>query len=149
MSGGVDSSVSLRLLASSHAELDRLRAEGYHHPSLGGEHDLSAVFMRNWSRLQSEQDHHSFEDDCEWEKDWEDVQRVCRQLGVPCRLVSAYNTSGYERRWKPHLTNPFDALAYASGQMDLSHEYWLQVFEPAIEEWQAGRTPNPDVSCNR
>lgn len=34
-------------------------------------------------------------------------------------------------------------------QIDLSHEYWLQVFEPAIGEWQAGRTPNPDVSCNR
>lgn len=44
---------------------------------------LSAVFMRNWSSDAS--------DDlqgCEWEKDWEDVQRVCKMLDVPCSMVS-------------------------------------------------------------
>lgn len=34
-------------------------------------------------------------------------------------------------------------------QIDLSNEYWLQVFEPSINAWQSGQTPNPDVSCNR
>lgn len=37
----------------------------------------------------------------------------------------------------------------SDAQIDLSNEYWLQVFEPSIEAWQSGQTPNPDVSCNR
>ncbi|KAJ9092795.1 hypothetical protein QFC21_006670 [Naganishia friedmannii] len=106
MSGGVDSSVTLALLTdpaiTSHLSLD-----------------ISAVFMRNWSPLQNEVDHHSFETDCEWEKDWEDVRRVCKMRDVKAELV------------------------------DLSNEYWLQVFEPSINAWQSGQTPNPDVSCNR
>lgn len=58
---------------------------------------------------------------CEWEKDWEDVRTICRESlgGV-----------------KPEL-------------MDLSREYWAQVFEPALESFCAGVTPNPDVTCNR
>ncbi|KAJ9119027.1 hypothetical protein QFC22_003517 [Naganishia vaughanmartiniae] len=106
MSGGVDSSVTLALLTdpaiTSHLSLD-----------------ISAVFMRNWSPLQNEVDHHSFETDCEWEKDWEDVRRVCKMRDVDAELI------------------------------DLSNEYWLQVFEPSINAWQSGQTPNPDVSCNR
>lgn len=34
-------------------------------------------------------------------------------------------------------------------QIDLSREYWLRVFEPAISDWAGGVTPNPDISCNR
>ncbi|KAI5449349.1 hypothetical protein NCC49_004754 [Naganishia albida] len=106
MSGGVDSSVTLALLTdpaiTSHLDLD-----------------ISAVFMCNWSPLQNEVDHHSFETDCEWEKDWEDVKEVCKARGVKAELI------------------------------DLSNEYWLQVFEPSISAWQSGKTPNPDVSCNR
>lgn len=75
MSGGVDSSVTLALLTdpenTSHLDLD-----------------ISAVFMRNWSPLQNEVDHHSFETDCEWEKDWEDVKEVCKVRGVKAELVS-------------------------------------------------------------
>jgi hypothetical protein len=37
----------------------------------------------------------------------------------------------------------------ARSQIDLSKEYWMNVFEPAIDAWQAGETPNPDVGCNR
>lgn len=33
--------------------------------------------------------------------------------------------------------------------MDLSTEYWNQVFAPALDDWQRGTTPNPDVACNR
>jgi hypothetical protein len=33
-------------------------------------------------------------------------------------------------------------------QVDLSQEYWLDVFEPSITAWQTGQTPNPDVACN-
>jgi len=47
------------------------------------DYDLSAVFMRNWdTRDESGSDH-----GCEWEKDWEDVRRVCRVLDIPCKMV--------------------------------------------------------------
>ncbi|BGO97723.1 hypothetical protein NBRC10513v2_001718 [Rhodotorula toruloides] len=58
---------------------------------------------------------------CEWERDWEDVRTVCRE-----------NLGGL----KPRL-------------VDLSREYWSHVFEPALEGWAAGVTPNPDVTCNQ
>ncbi|KAG8725487.1 hypothetical protein FRC09_015780 [Ceratobasidium sp. 395] len=56
MSGGVDSSVTAALLAKQ-------------------DYDLSAVFMRNWDT----RDESGSDIGCEWEKDWEDVQRVCRE----------------------------------------------------------------------
>ncbi|GAA5996240.1 tRNA-5-taurinomethyluridine 2-sulfurtransferase [Rhodotorula paludigena] len=98
MSGGVDSSVAARLL----------QEQGY---------DVSPVFMRNWDTL----DEQSGSGGCEWERDWDDVQRVCRE-----------HLGGVE----PEL-------------VDLSRDYWAQVFEPALEEWAAGVTPNPDVTCNQ
>ncbi|KAH6902405.1 5-methylaminomethyl-2-thiouridylate-methyltransferase [Coprinopsis sp. MPI-PUGE-AT-0042] len=96
MSGGVDSSVAALLLAQK-------------------DYDLSAVYMRNWDT----RDESGTDKGCEWEKDWEDVERVCRKLDVPVTLV------------------------------DLSKEYWNRVFAPSLELWQAGSTPCPDVSCNR
>ncbi|PAV23972.1 tRNA 5-methylaminomethyl-2-thiouridylate-methyltransferase [Pyrrhoderma noxium] len=96
MSGGVDSSVTARLLAEK-------------------DYDLSAVYMRNWDT----RDETGTDKGCEWEKDWEDVQRVCRQLDIPHKLI------------------------------DLSKEYWNNVFEPSLRLWEAGQTPNPDVMCNR
>ncbi|KAG8875849.1 hypothetical protein FRC20_002879 [Serendipita sp. 405] len=98
MSGGVDSSVTASILARSEKSLD-----------------LSAIFMRNWDT----RDESGTEKGCEWEKDWEDVQRVCKLLDIPCRMI------------------------------DLSREYWNRVFQPALEVWSHGQTPNPDVSCNR
>ncbi|KAK0211261.1 tRNA methyl transferase-domain-containing protein [Desarmillaria ectypa] len=96
MSGGVDSSVAARLLAKQ-------------------DFDLSAVFMRNWDT----RDESGTDEGCEWKKDWEDVQRVCKVLDIPCRMI------------------------------DLSREYWNRVFEPSLNVWEAGLTPNPDVWCNR
>lgn len=73
--------------------------------------------MRNWDTL----DEASGSGGCEWEKDWADVERICRESlgGVKPQLV------------------------------DLSKEYWTNVFEQALEAWSAGVTPNPDVACNR
>jgi len=34
-------------------------------------------------------------------------------------------------------------------QRNFSHEYWQQVFEHFLAEYAAGRTPNPDILCNR
>lgn len=56
---------------------------------------------------------------CMWEKDVEDAMQVCDQLGIPLNTV------------------------------DLSREYWDGVFTNFLEEYQAGRTPNPDVLCNQ
>ena len=106
MSGGVDSSLCASLLRRS-----------------PGKYDLRAVFMRNWNTLEESEE---FEpgsggaNGCEWQKEWEDVQKVCRHLGnIPVELK------------------------------DLSREYWNTVFEPALDCWAQGKTPNPDVSCNR
>ncbi|KAF9077707.1 tRNA-specific 2-thiouridylase [Rhodocollybia butyracea] len=96
MSGGVDSSVAARLLANQ-------------------DYDLSAIFMRNWDT----RDESGSDKGCEWEKDWEDVQRVCKSLGIPCSMI------------------------------DLSKEYWNRIFQPALDVWESGSTPNPDVWCNR
>ena len=80
MSGGVDSSVTAKLLAddvsvSSHtALLFNDVVQGY---------DLSAVFMRNWDT----RDESGSDEGCEWKKDWQDVQRVCRMLDIPVQMV--------------------------------------------------------------
>lgn len=97
MSGGVDSSVAACLLAER-------------------DYDLSAIFMRNWD---THDETGSDRGSCEWEKDWEDVQRVCRQMDIPCTMI------------------------------DLTKEFWNNVFQPALHLWETGATPNPDVWCNR
>lgn len=33
--------------------------------------------------------------------------------------------------------------------VNFSHEYWDSVFEHFLAEYRAGRTPNPDILCNR
>lgn len=53
--------------------------------SIAQDYDLSAVYMRNWDT----RDEFANDKGCEWEKDWEDVQRVCKQLDIPCELVLA------------------------------------------------------------
>ncbi|WFD34350.1 tRNA-5-taurinomethyluridine 2-sulfurtransferase [Malassezia cuniculi] len=85
--------------------------------------DVRAVYMRNWSTLDesgSMVPGSGGAEGCEWQKEWADVQKVCRQLGnMPVELVN------------------------------LSREYWIDVFEPALSLWADGVTPNPDVACNR
>jgi len=88
--------------------------------------------MRNWDS----RDETATEIGCEWEKDWEDVQRVCRILDIPCKMVCLLIEMGC----------PSSDLRM---QVDLSREYWSRVFEPSLEAWESGNTPNPDVSCNR
>lgn len=56
---------------------------------------------------------------CTAEEDYEDVKRVCNKLGIP------YFSVNY------------------------SKEYYQRVFQYFLEEYKAGRTPNPDVMCNR
>ena len=56
---------------------------------------------------------------CSASADLADAQSVCDALGLPLRTVN------------------------------LSHEFWEQVFEEFLAEIRAGRTPNPDVVCNQ
>lgn len=56
---------------------------------------------------------------CSAAEDWQDVQDCCQHLGVPCYAV------------------------------DFSQEYRERVFSVFLSEYRAGRTPNPDVLCNR
>ena len=39
--------------------------------------------MRNWDT----RDESGTDKGCEWERDWQDVQSVCRKLDLPCELV--------------------------------------------------------------
>ncbi|MFD1887569.1 tRNA 2-thiouridine(34) synthase MnmA [Paenibacillus wenxiniae] len=56
---------------------------------------------------------------CTAEDDAEDVRRVCEQIGIP------YYTVNFEK------------------------EYYDKVFAYFLDEYKRGRTPNPDVMCNR
>lgn len=56
---------------------------------------------------------------CTVDGDWLQVRETCQQLGIPCERVN------FEK------------------------EYWTQVFEPMLEQYQNGLTPNPDIGCNK
>lgn len=58
-------------------------------------------------------------ENCTAEADYEDVKRVCNALGIPYYSVN-----------------------YAK-------EYYDRVFKYFLQEYREGRTPNPDVLCNR
>ena len=42
-----------------------------------------------------------------------------------------------------------DELDIALHSVNFATEYWDRVFEYFLEEYKAGRTPNPDIMCNR
>lgn len=92
MSGGVDSSVAALLL----------KEQGL---------DVIGVFMKNW-------DEENEDGVCSAATDFDDVRRVCDQIGIPYYSVN------------------------------FAREYYDRVFSVFLGEYNAGRTPNPDVLCN-
>jgi tRNA-specific 2-thiouridylase len=56
---------------------------------------------------------------CAAAQDLEDARQVCARLGIELKTVS------------------------------FAAEYWNRVFRQFLDEYRAGRTPNPDVVCNR
>lgn len=56
---------------------------------------------------------------CAAAEDMADAQKVCDSLGIPLHTVN------------------------------FAAEYWDNVFEHFLSEYRAGRTPNPDIMCNR
>ncbi|PID70776.1 tRNA 2-thiouridine(34) synthase MnmA [bacterium DOLZORAL124_38_8] len=91
LSGGVDSSVTAKLLVD----------QG---------HEVIGVFMKNWDEGGP---------DCTATQDASDALMVAQKIGIP-----------------------FEAVNYAK-------EYWDDVFEYFLKENKAGRTPNPDILCNK
>ncbi len=56
---------------------------------------------------------------CPWKQDYQDAKRVATQLDIPFKTY------------------------------DFQKEYRQKVVDYMIEEYQAGRTPNPDIMCNQ
>lgn len=56
---------------------------------------------------------------CTADQDFEDVRRICDAIDIPYYSVN------------------------------FAREYWEKVFSIFLEEYKAGRTPNPDVLCNK
>jgi tRNA-specific 2-thiouridylase len=57
--------------------------------------------------------------DCPWEQDQADAEAVCNHLGIPFRSVN------------------------------FEEEYKNKVVDYFLREYEAGRTPNPDIMCNK
>ena len=96
LSGGVDSSVALRLLLEEGA-------------------DVTAYYLKVWL----EDEVQTFGGDCPWEEDLRFVRATCDAVGVPVDIVS------------------------------LQTEYYERIVEHVLAELCAGRTPSPDIFCNR
>ncbi len=45
--------------------------------------------------------------------------------------------------------NVADQLGIRLHSVNFSHEYWERVFSHFLDEYRAGRTPNPDILCNK
>jgi tRNA-uridine 2-sulfurtransferase len=75
-------------------------------------YDVIGIFMKNWD----DTDENGV---CTATEDYNDVIRVCNQIGIP------YYAVNFEK------------------------QYWDKVFTYFLDEYKAGRTPNPDVMCNK
>ncbi len=83
-------------------------------------YDVIGLFMRNWdSSLNSENNLINNDEICSQEKDYNDAVDVCKKLDIPL----------YRK--------------------DFVKEYWDYVFKYFLSELEAGRTPNPDIMCNK
>ena len=85
-------------------------------------HDVICCFMRNWDSITNGDilGNPTLDGDmCSQEKDYLDAIEVAKKLNLP--LI----------------------------REDFIDEYWDNVFSYLIEEYKKGRTPNPDVFCNK
>ncbi|MDY3234340.1 MAG: tRNA 2-thiouridine(34) synthase MnmA [Erysipelotrichaceae bacterium] len=85
-------------------------------------YEVTCAFMRNWDSLTNDdiQGNPTLNDPvCTQEADYADASSVAEKLGLPLLRV------------------------------DFIQEYWNDVFETFLSEYRKGRTPNPDILCNR
>jgi len=85
-------------------------------------YDVEALFMRNWDQALNGDalGNPNLDDEiCPQEVDYADASKVAGQLGIKLHRV------------------------------DFVKEYWDYVFMYFLDEYKAGRTPNPDIMCNK
>lgn len=85
-------------------------------------YNVIGLFMRNWDAALNNdiEGNPTFgENICPQEQDYNDAQKVCEELGIPLHRV------------------------------DFIKEYWDNVFSYFLKELKEGRTPNPDLMCNK
>ena len=85
-------------------------------------YNVIGLFMRNWdSTINNDYlgNPNLDNDICPQEKDYNDALAVCKKIGIPLHRV------------------------------DYVKEYWDNVFTYFLDELKKGRTPNPDVMCNK
>ncbi len=86
-------------------------------------YEVEGLFMRNWdSSLNNDilgNPNIKNNDICPQEKDYNDALAVCNKLGIKLHRV------------------------------DFIKEYWDYVFTYFLDELKKGRTPNPDIMCNK
>lgn len=83
-------------------------------------YEVIGLFMRNWDSLANmEYDAPSTSNICPQEEDYNDAKKVCDKLGIPLH------------------------------RKDFVKEYWDYVFTYFLDELKHGRTPNPDIMCNK
>ena len=85
-------------------------------------YEVTGCFMRNWDALANGDylgNPTINNDQCPQEKDYDDAQKVADKLGI--KLL----------------------------RIDYIKEYWDNVFTYLIKEYECGRTPNPDIFCNK
>ncbi len=78
-----------------------------------------ALFMRNWDSTINGEDYVNNDIICPQERDYNDALEVCKKLDIPLHRV------------------------------DFIKEYWDYVFKYFLDELEKGRTPNPDMLCNK
>ena len=85
-------------------------------------YEVEGLFMRNWdSNINNDilGNPDLFDDICPQEQDYNDALLVCDKLGIKLHRV------------------------------DFVKEYWDYVFTYFLDELKKGRTPNPDIMCNK
>ena len=84
-------------------------------------YEVIGLFMRNWDSLVNNEQIGISDDNiiCPQEQDYNDALLVCNKLNIPLHRV------------------------------DFIKEYWDYVFKYFLDELEKGRTPNPDLMCNK
>ncbi len=85
-------------------------------------YNVIGLFMRNWDSTTNNDvlGNPTIDDEvCTQEVDYQDAEKVADKLGIPLHRV------------------------------DFIKEYWDNVFTYFLEEYKKGRTPNPDILCNK
>lgn len=84
-------------------------------------HEVIALYMQNWDPALNNDLADPFinEEICQAEQDYNDAKLVCDKLGIELHRVNFVK------------------------------EYWDYVFTYFLEQYKKGRTPNPDVFCNK